>query len=180
MRVFIGVTLPERVRDNLARSVSELSPFASGSFIPKTNYHITLHFLGEISDDKLIFVQSAMDSIKEYTAPTLSVNRLTVLRGSNIVCAKILHDEKLLALHEKLATELDKYGFTTEHRAYRPHVSLIRNASFNIPFSEAVKNATVYNKPFCATEITLYQSTLTPNGAIYNPLYTIKLDEPKE
>ncbi len=175
MRVFVGVTLSEKVKDNLFRSASDIKPYTKGSFVPKENYHITLHFLGEVSDEKLIFVQSAMDSIKDCPAPTISVNRLTVLRGSNIVCAKISHDQKLLALHEKLATELDNYGFTTEHRAYRPHVSLIRNASFEIPFSEVVKNATIYNKPFYATDITLYQSTLTPSGAIYTPVYNIKL-----
>ena len=176
MRVFIALNLPQRTKDNLERSASEFKALSSGgNFIPKDNYHLTLHFLGEVAPSDLTFIQSAMDGVKDLPAPELAISQFTVLRASDVVCAKLRQSKELTALHDELGARLEQHGFEVEHRAYRPHVTLIRKKSFTLPFSEVTKSVKVYNMPFVACDLTLYESEFTTSGVTYRELYTVTL-----
>ena len=77
MRIFIALNIPDKTRDNLERSASQFKDLATGgSFTKKENYHITLHFLGNVEESDLIYVQSAMDGIRHLPAPKLSIGHL--------------------------------------------------------------------------------------------------------
>ena len=176
MRVFVALELPERTKDNLERSSRQFAEFADGgNFIPKDNYHVTLHFLGNVAASDLIYVQSAMDQIADLPAPELAVTQFAMMRGSDLVCAKLKHGADLLTLHKYLGEKLEANGFEVEHRAYRPHVTLIRRKSFTLPFSEVTKSVKVYNKPFYATDVVLYESVFDDNGVSYRELYKVTL-----
>ena len=176
MRIFIALNLPQKVKDNLERSAGEFKALSTGgNFIPKDNYHLTLHFLGEVAPSDLTFVQSAMDGVRHLPAPELAVAQFTVLRASDVVCAKIRPSKELENLHDELGARLEQHGFEVEHRAYRPHVTLIRKKSFAQPFSEVTKSVTVYNKPFAACDLTLFESVFTPKGVEYHELYKVVL-----
>lgn len=176
MRIFIALNLPNRTKDNLERSSSQFKMHATkGNFVPKENYHITLHFLGNVDESRLIYVQSALDGVRQMPAPCLAINQFAVLRASNVVCARFNKNAELIALHEALGGILEQSGFAVEHRAYRPHVTMIRNYGFDLPFSEVTKSVDVYNKPFCAPEVVLYESVSGNNGVAYKPLYKVTL-----
>lgn len=176
MRVFIALDLPQKTKDNLERSATEFKALATGgNFIPKENYHLTLHFLGEVAPSDLTFIQSAMDGVKDLPAPELAVSQFTVLRASDIVCAKLRQSKALEMIHDELGEKLESHGFPVEHRAYRPHVTMIRKKSFTLPFSEVTKSVNAYNKPFFATDLTLFESVFTPNGVTYQELYKVTL-----
>jgi 2'-5' RNA ligase len=181
MRVFVAVKLPNKTRDNLARSAVQLKQFSTqGNFVNKENYHITLHFLGEVPESDLIYIQSAMDGIKDLPAPKLALSQFTILRGGDIVCSKIRQNgNSLTNLHDQLGDLLESHNFTVEHRAYRPHVTLIRKYGFSLPFSEVTKSVDVYNMPFDATEVVLYQSVFNDSGVSYKELYSVSL-QPEE
>lgn len=176
MRVFVALNIPDKMKDNLERSASQFKEMSTGgSFTPKSNYHLTLHFLGNVDSRNLIYVQSAMDAIKLLPAPKLAISQFAILRASNAVCARFNKNAALAAIHDALADNLEKSGFTVERRAYRPHVTVIRKYSFKLPFSEVTKSVDVYNKPFDAPEVVLYESVFTPEGVTYNPLYKVAL-----
>ncbi len=176
MRVFIALELPNKTKDNLARSAEQMKQFATqGTWVAKENYHVTLHFLGEIAESDLLFVQSAMDEVKEMTAPKIALQQFVMLRGSDVVCAKIRQNGTLTELRDKLGQSLERLGFDVEHRVYRPHVTLVRKHGFTLPFSEVTKSVDVFNKPFDATEVVLYQSVLGKSGPTYHELYRINL-----
>ena len=51
MRIFVAAELPQKTKENLARSAEQMKHFAEkGNFVPMQNYHITLHFLGEVAE----------------------------------------------------------------------------------------------------------------------------------
>ena len=116
-----------------------------------------------------------MDSVKNLPAPRLAVNQFAILRASNIVCARFNKNANLTELHDVLADKLEQSGFNVEHRAYRPHVTMIRKYAFSLPFSEVTKCVDVYNKPFDAPQVVLYESVFTDNGVTYRPLYSVTL-----
>lgn len=176
MRVFIALEIPDRAKDNFERSSKQFEMFANkGNFVTKDNYHITLHFIGNIDESKLIYLQSAMDKVSNMSAPNLSVNQFVVLRASNVVCAKFNKEQNLLKLHDALGENLENLGFTVECRAYRPHITIIRNYGFELPFSEVTKNVDVYNKPFTADKVVLYESVFGQKGVTYRKLYEVAL-----
>ena len=114
MRVFIAMELPQKTRENLCRSMQQLADHATrGSFTAPQNLHVTLHFLGEVLPENLIYVQSAMDSIKDLPAPTLAISQISTLRASDVVCAKLKYDQKLLDVHTTLGNNLEENGFVT-------------------------------------------------------------------
>ncbi len=176
MRIFVASELPNKTRENLTRSVEQMRHFATkGNFVPSENYHVTLHFLGEVAESDLIYVQSAMDKVRLLPAPQCALSQFAVLRGNGIVCAKLRQDGALTKLHDKLGEHLEQNGFDVEHRAYRPHITVLRNFAFELPFSEVTKSVDIYNKPFFATEVVLYQSVLSQSGATYRELYRVSL-----
>lgn len=176
MRIFIALNIPDKMRENLERSANQFKDLSTGgNFTKRSNYHVTLHFLGNVQPSDLIYVQSAMDAVKNMTAPKLAISQFAVLRASNVVCARFNKNANLTNLHETLANSLEQMGFTVEHRAYRPHVTMIRKYAFSLPFSEVTKSVTVYNKPFDAPEVVLYESIFGEDGVSYNPLYSVTL-----
>ena len=176
MRVFIALELPQKVKDNLERSSRQFAEYADGgNFVPKENMHLTLHFLGNVDPNDLIYIQSAMDGVRNMPAPTLSVTQFAMQRASDIVWAKIRQSAELNGIHDALGEKLEANGFETEHRAYRPHVTIIRKKSFILPFSEVTKSVQVFNMPFTANKLTLFESVFAGRGVTYRPLYTVEL-----
>ena len=180
MRVFVALELPQKTKDNLERSQNQFAELScGGNFVKKDNFHITLHFLGNVQPSDLIYIQSAMDQIAHLPAPELAVTQFAMLRASDIVCAKLRQNAELTALHDMLGDKLESSGFEVEHRAYRPHVTLIRKKSFTLPFSEVTKSVKVYNMPFYACDVVLYESVFGQQGANYRELYKVTL-QPNE
>ncbi|MCM1194431.1 MAG: RNA 2',3'-cyclic phosphodiesterase [Firmicutes bacterium] len=176
MRVFIALDLPQKTKDNLERSAKQFAEKTiKGNFTKKENYHVTLHFLGNVNPNDLIYIQSAMDSVKDLPAPKLAVNQFAILRAGGVVCAKFNKDGNLTELHDRLGAKLEESGFGVEHRAYRPHVTVIRNFAFELPFSEVTKSVDVYNKPFDATQVVLYETVFGDSGVTYRKLYEVDL-----
>ena len=178
MRVFVALELPKKTRENLSRSVQQMKHFATrGNWVQEDNFHVTLHFLGEVLDSNLLYVISAMDKIKHLPAMTLALDSFSVWRGSDVVCCKLRKDKSLIALQQQLGEYLEQNGFDVEHRVFRPHVTVCRKGAFELPFSEVVKSVDVYNAPFVGSEIVLYQSILTQDGAIYKELARVSLNK---
>ncbi len=176
MRIFIALELPSKAKDYLDRSSSQFAYFSEGgNYVPRQNYHVTLHFLGEVADSDVIFVQSAMDRVAHLPQFELAITQFAMMKTGDLVYAKIKKSPSLLALHEELGKCLEENRFDVEHRAYRPHITLIRKAAFNLPFSEVTKSVSVYNMPFTCSDVVLYQSQLTPKGAVYSELYRVSL-----
>ena len=176
MRVFVALELPQKTKDNLERSSNQFAELSNGgNFVPKDNFHVTLHFLGNVAPSDLIFVQSAMDAVKDLPAPELAITQFTLLRAGDIVCAKLRQNQDLLKLHDTLGDKLEQNGFQVEHRAYRPHVTVIRKKNFVLPFSEVTKSVKVYNMPFVADSVVLYESVFGENGVTYRKLYQVTL-----
>ena len=115
--------------------------------------------------------------IKNLPAPTLSLLQFVTLRGSDATVARLKNCPALVELHDLLGEKLENNNFTVEHRAYRPHITLCRKAKFTLPFAEVTKNVDVYNAPFVANKVVLYQSVLSKDGPTYTPLYTITLGQ---
>src|SRR5215813_7147073 len=68
MRIFIALDIPAEIRARMVEFMERARPFASeGRWARPEGLHVTLKFVGELKDDKLAKIKSALTSVK--TAP---------------------------------------------------------------------------------------------------------------
>ncbi len=176
MRLFIALELPQKQKELLKNNVDQLKPYLlRGGIVPVQNYHVTLQFLGEVDFSKVILLQNVMDELKRFNQTEISVSTFAYWRASDLLCAKFTADKELKAIFNYLAERLNENGFFCEQGKFTPHATLIRKPKFSLPVQEALKHATVFNKPFVANKVVLYCSELKPTGAEYTPIYEITL-----
>src|SRR3989344_48038 len=64
MRLFIAINLPKEVKDYLWELKEEFRELGKFNLTAKSKYHITLKFLGEIKEDKLVEIKEKLSEIK--------------------------------------------------------------------------------------------------------------------
>lgn len=177
MRTFIAIDVPADMKDGLAAVARSLQGVVEGRFVPRTNYHMTLAFLGDTPQAMIEYAQVAMDHAVKQTDSldgiNLKADRLGIFgRKSNATLwMGFAKDPKLMELAIHLREQLDQSGFALDDKSFLPHVTLARHAKLprghlpNIPFPDAGE----------AGQLTLFKSELHSDGATYEPLYSIPL-----
>ncbi len=170
MRVFIGVKTG--CEDHLSALQQELKELGSGNFTSRTNLHMTLKFLGEVSAAKNDGICEAISEAQKGTLK-LTCEGLQVF-GRDIVSVKVGGErDKLSALYDSLEAALEKRGFEKETRRFRPHITLVRKFR---PLG-AIDVACIPVKPasFQVNEVILFESTREEGKLIYKPLQRYQL-----
>lgn len=89
--------------------------------------HLTLHFLGQVPQDRLVDLLQTLPPLGESALP-LHLDTLEVWpNGVAALCPQAI-PEPLHRLHQNLGRCLDALDLPRESRAYRPHVTLARKA----------------------------------------------------
>lgn len=176
MRTFIALELPQNFCDNLAFLSHNLSRVIEGRFMKRETYHLTLAFLGDINETTAAKVIEILDTIQ----PQISAIRLNATGLGKFgkphdatLHLQIQATESLLQLAELLRKELKANGISFDEKKFRPHITLARRAQ--IPKGKLPELA--FPTPALATTVTFFKSTLTPEGAQYKPLYSVRLEE---
>ena len=172
MRAFLAIPMPEDVAGALIRLQSTI-PF--GRPVPEDNLHLTLAFLDDAPEQALVDLHELMSALR---APAVEI-RFTALdtftegeRG--LIFAAVDRTDALQALHDRIAGLCRAAGLDLPRRRFRPHVTLTR--ANRRPDGTARDRLAASLGPvpglpgFTARAVTLYQSTLTPRGAIHDPI----------
>lgn len=169
MRLFIGIPLPPDILRAVAGARAALEESgAHGRFVPRENYHITLHFLGET-----YAMADAVDALREAVRDI----RPFVLRlggygafktdGSHTGFVSVSCDGgELDRLYETLESALWERGFSKNRGKLSPHITLGRkiedDEGFELPPQKAA---------FTANTIVLYESRSERGQMKYLPLH---------
>jgi RNA 2',3'-cyclic 3'-phosphodiesterase len=188
VRSFIAIELPEEVKASLTRLQSRLK-FAGRSdvkWVSPNSIHLTLQFLGDVPADKIESIVRAMEEGAKGTAPfKLEIKGLGAfpnLRRVQVVWVGVEGDlETLLLLQKRIETGLVPLGFTPEKRAFSPHLTLARvRETASLPEREQLGKL-ISGMEFESsgtievTSLSLMRSQLTPSGAIYTQIGSVKL-----
>jgi 2'-5' RNA ligase len=124
LRLFVGIEFPPELKLRL----SLLCIGVPGArWIDPGNFHLTLRFIGEITEDRAADVDEAL--------ARLSARRFSLqLAGTGVFGGNRPHtlwvgverDPDLVALHDKIELALIRIGLTPEPRRFAPHVTLAR------------------------------------------------------
>jgi RNA 2',3'-cyclic 3'-phosphodiesterase len=175
MRVFIGIDLPENIRLGLAEIERELRPVAnSARWVATESAHLTLKFLGEITDQRAEEVHQAMTGLtwKPFQITVKGIGFFPGARSPRVFWAG-LHAPTLEALAERIDSKMETFGFEKERRTYRGHITLAR-AKRGPLHAALVTAANQFEErefgTFNVDRCYLYQSELTSSGPIYTKL----------
>lgn len=180
MRVFVAIDLPEFVRSELVHLQNTLP---LGRPVPEENLHLTLSFLGEQRDKAIEEIHAALSDIR---APVFDLQLVGVgsfdQRKQQVIYADVARCQQLLELEQRITRSLRTAGVEFQKRRFRPHVTLSRlaslmSASETHNLHERLANILAFRaSPFEVNSFQLFQSTLTPDGALHEVLADYELE----
>ncbi len=132
MRLFVAVTLGGSIESEATSTIQRLKDLAPRArWVPPTNLHLTLFFLGEVNAERLPLVREALSRVGPGHAPLV----LTIEGGGGfgspahprVLWAGVGGETKALsALQADVSEALRPLGFEPEHREYTAHLTLAR------------------------------------------------------
>jgi len=159
MRLFLAITLPKEYAHAISRI--PLTPFA-GKRVEEENYHINLHFFGEVADEKPIIKTLETISFKAFPLEIKGFSEFPSKQHPRVVFLGVF-SPFLLELHKKIVSALH----LSEDRPYTPHLTLMRVSKTNTKLAQAFFK-TPFHAPFLVSCFSLFKSTLTPQGPRYS------------
>jgi RNA 2',3'-cyclic 3'-phosphodiesterase len=140
--------------------------------------HITVKFLGETEESMADRMREALASMSTHFAPAPvrlgALDAFPTPRSARVIVVKLKGEiERLQALFSEMEGVLADMGVEREKRALVPHVTLGRRRVPK-PFPNG-DPMPIEEKEFKIEWLVLYKSTLTPGGAIYAPIWRMKL-----
>jgi 2'-5' RNA ligase len=179
MRTFVAVELSEDVRRALRDVQARLR--ASGAdvkWVEEENLHLTVKFLGEVQDERLVNVIAAMRlavaSLTTFSVSIGGIGAFPSLTRPRVVWAGLqAGGEPFKALRERVETAMDDIGFPREGRAPHPHVTLgrVRDPRRLKRLPELLKaEPTETLGTMTVEKLTVMASQLSPKGPRYTPI----------
>lgn len=133
-RVFCAIELPESVRNLVLGHIARLQeavPQARASWARAASLHLTLKFLGEITQSSVSdFSNAASLAVADVASFSIRLNFSGVFpnHGQPRVLWLGINDlsGQLVQLHARIEAEAEKVGFAKEARRFRPHLTVAR------------------------------------------------------
>jgi 2'-5' RNA ligase len=184
VRLFVGLDLPDTVRDGLRAWSAQALPDSALRPVPAENLHITLAFLGQRPQEE---VGRIADIVSESAGSAPLVELLDPVARPVRGRARLFALPAVSAGVEKLQAELQdglvaERLYEPEKRPFWPHVTVARvraegrgsRRPMRVERLPGCLPVELRKSGFCR-RLTLYRSELQPSGARYVPLAQVKL-----
>lgn len=182
-RAFVAIDLGDPVREALTAAAGVFRADAPGwageKWVARENLHVTLRFLGDVPD---AIVGPLGDTIAEAVARTApfelrlaGFRSVSSARSARMLWAEFADPEgAAAALAAAVEEAVAPFSPARDVKPFRPHVTLARARHPRPAPREAVDAAeallTAGVPPLSVTRATLYASTLTRTGPVYDLL----------
>ncbi len=177
MRAFIAIDLDPAIKATLADFIRRLRKINDRdvSWSGPEGLHLTLKFLGEISEAKAAEVRRAVASITAPAGRFPLVLKGTGVFPSNskfirVLWAGIFEQPTLMNLHREIDFAMGRLSFITESHPFHPHLTLgrVRTAlRLHDVLDEMDRHKYSDFGQMTAAKVTLFESRLQPTGAVY-------------
>jgi 2'-5' RNA ligase len=178
MRTFLAIELPDSVKTKLDKQLVQLKKeHAQLSWVPSKNYHITVHFFGEIENiDKLKKrIEDALYDAEEFQLFSLGMgifidNKITLF----------VDFERQKKLEDLVSKIHDRVLHTREKVKFIPHITVAR---YKVPSKQQYLHLKKkleemdIDIEFPVQKIYLYQSVLQPQASQYTKIAEFPLHE---
>ena len=177
-RTFIAIDIPASVK--LKKLLELLRADFTEDKIRWVNpeiLHITLSFLGDTSEQQIYYISEQLEKITSgYSSIDLHFKELGVfpnLRNPRVLWIGMERNELLETLQGEIEAMLCNYGINRENKPFSPHLTIARIKWIDDIdklkyWLQKYKGETIQKTKI--GEIIYYESRLTSNGPIYNPV----------
>ncbi len=180
VRIFIGIELEDETRQILQTSAKNLETCVEkGRFARAENYHLTLHFLGEMDEKALERVKTCTaNTAKCFECFELELGKIGAFTKKNrkIIWAGISNGTYHLdRVYKTLEEQLIEAGFPIERSPYTPHITFGRQFIVDMSDDALSQAAGLPAHKFYVRNITVFESTRVNDLLTYVPLQRYEL-----
>lgn len=177
MRLFVAVDIPTNTE--IEGVMSYVKKAGKVKAVEKENLHITLKFLGEVSDDKLSDIKNCIESscknFKKFSIKLKGLGAFPSLSKPRVIWIGVDEGKDILSeIMRRLDECFHQMGFKKE-KSYVPHITIARVKGFikldPRPYLKKDFGSVIVE------EIKLKKSQLTPKGPIYDDIFVLELQE---
>ena len=180
IRSFLAFEMPVKIREAVSRTLKEMKKLPLDvRWIRVENIHITVVFMGNISEDDIPSISSAVSkTCKRYGPFKVSLTGSGIfgsLRNPRVLWIGLDGDlARMSYFRNCLQKGLKPFGIKEEKRRFKPHLTLGRfrkGAGSIVNMDELLAKYQNINSPACPVEeLVFFKSELRPGGAIYSRL----------
>ena len=178
MRAFISIELSEKVKEELVKIQEKIREenILKGKFIEKENLHLTLKFLGDISEREVNMVKEALEGIRLKKFKT-KLDKIGFFSPSFVKVIWVgLSGQEIYKLHEEIDKSLK--DLSPGDKRFESHVTLMRVKKIvdKERFIEFIEKTKPNDIEFDVLGFNFRKSELTENGPIYEDIEVYELE----
>jgi 2'-5' RNA ligase len=177
MRLFVALSIPAEVRENLSSLIGKLQPADSRPrWVNPRNLHITLKFIGEVSSDSVREIGAALATVHAAQHVKLGFRGIGFFPNSrrpSVAWVGIESSPNLAQLASDVNLALSPLGIPREEKPFVPHLTIVRFAETRLSLALKAEIEKFEGSSFgtlAATEFHLVESQRKSTGAEYTTL----------
>ena len=184
MRTFIAVEVPDSAKDRIAQLVNQLK--ATGTdirWVEPGNIHVTLKFLGNIETGQPEAIREGLSAALDAAVPfDLKLGRIGAFPDMNrprVFWISIVEGrDELVAMQQRIESELHARGFVREERPFSPHLTIgrVRSPRGLAKLTDLVRDMAFETEPFTVKRAAVVKSDLKPDGPLYTVIDHVELE----
>lgn len=181
MRVFIAIDIDDK---SIWHDIEKIQKYlidegVKGTFPSRNQLHITIKFLGDVSDEKIKLINEKLSIIKSpsFTLRFRGVTGFPSFKSPRVVVIKTDDNPYIQSLFKEIEKNMVSLGFKRENRSFSPHLTIARVKkpwSWKKYISDKLLPLE-FNYEYLVDSFKLKSSFLTPNGPVYNDVFIYKL-----
>jgi RNA 2',3'-cyclic 3'-phosphodiesterase len=185
LRTFTAVEVTGAIRARAKELIAALDgTTADVKWVEPQNLHLTLKFLGEVHEREIANVCNAVArgaaKVRPFEAEVRGAGAFpTAARPRTVWLGVAEGDEPMIRLHDAVEAELAELGYREEHRRFQAHLTIGRVRGTGPGIAELgqriEQHADFLAGRMTVSKATVFASTLTPDGPIYDVLGTATL-----
>jgi 2'-5' RNA ligase len=172
MRLFIALKADLDNDTIFSVEKSLMKKFSGVKWVEKKNIHLTLKFLGEVTENSIGNIAGILSSIsasyKKFAFLYEGIDGFPEKKNARVIFIPVKNPEKIVKLMMDIDKHLNDIGFKLE-KSYIPHLTLGRAKKHPVNL-ESIKNFRFNQIHATAQGLVLIKSTLTPDGPIYEEI----------
>lgn len=184
MRLFVAINLPDAQKQRLAAALAPFTELALPvRWVAADSLHITIKFLGDVADEQVAGVRSALRAAAgdsaAFDVAIRGFGAFPTLARPHVLWVGAEPVPALLELQQNVERELNALGFEAETRIFRPHITVGRTRKGGVINNRALMDRMAgefeYKETIRVQSVDLMRSQLGSQGARYEVMNRMEL-----
>jgi len=179
-RAFLALEIPPRIKDDIKQNLRYFRRQLVGydfNWVPVENLHITLKFLGDITREQSQRIFETLGPLLVgYESFELKLSRLLYLpkkKVPKVIALAANPQELIIEISHQIERNIVEFGVAQQPETIKPHLTLARIKKDHPKHLSRIKSKPIY---FHASQIVLYKSIISPEGARYESVWRIPFE----